>query len=182
MMEINGDKVDIPLSEVTQFGEDLRESLNTLARVHTLTTIEIATPDDQDDYVRLFGLYRLVSKVVADTNISKEVFQRFMNNPDVYRLYILKLEDLAVGFVSVMIHHHGWGVKKVCYIEDMYVHESIRKRGYGKLMIMQLRLDGRDENWDYIHLVTSEGNFAARALYNHFTKPMDYITYQIPVR
>lgn len=89
----------------------------------------------------------------------------------------------AAGTGLGLIHyffHASTSMKGVaCYIPDLYVVESARKRGIGQQLIEAVVNSARSKQVSVVYWQTEEFNGVARRLYETLAKRSPFIRYQI---
>lgn len=88
------------------------------------------------------------------------------------------IDDTLVGITHVVLHPNTWNTSKCCYLEDLYVNESVRGYGVGRALIEQVYEFARQQNCNRVYWTTQEGNTAARKLYNDIATQTDMVQYR----
>jgi GNAT superfamily N-acetyltransferase len=82
--------------------------------------------------------------------------------------------DRLLGIAHVVLHPHTWSTKTVCYLEDLFVDQTVRGRNVGHTLIDFLWKTCETEGWGRLYWHTAANNAAARRLYDRF-KPADLV-------
>jgi len=85
------------------------------------------------------------------------------------------------GFSASVVHAATWSIEPVCYLEDLYVSETMRGRGAGRALIQDLVDLGRARGWARLYWHTQADNAAARRLYDTFTAADGFVRYRLPI-
>ena len=88
------------------------------------------------------------------------------------------LEDKLVGITHVVLHPNTWNSTECCYLEDLYVAESVRGHGVGRALIEYVYEFARQQNCNRVYWVTQEDNTAARRLYDTLATKTNMIQYR----
>ena len=88
------------------------------------------------------------------------------------------LDETLVGITHVVLHRNTWNSTECCYLEDLYVNESIRGHGVGRALIDQVYEFARQQNCNRVYWTTQEDNTAARRLYDTLATKTDMIQYR----
>lgn len=88
------------------------------------------------------------------------------------------LDDTLVGITHVVLHPNTWNTTECCYLEDLYVNESVRGHGVGRALIEQVYEFARQQNCNRVYWTTQEDNTAARRLYDTLASKTDMIQYR----
>jgi GNAT superfamily N-acetyltransferase len=84
-----------------------------------------------------------------------------------------------VGFAHFFFHPSTWSQTQECYLQDLYVAESQRGAGIGKLLLLEVAKTARQQNCTVLHWRTRSANVGAQALYDKLARRLDYVEYQI---
>ena len=88
------------------------------------------------------------------------------------------LDGALVGITHVVLHPNTWNTTKCCYLEDLYVNESVRGHGVGWALIEHVYEFARQQNCNRVYWTTQEDNTAARRLYDTLASKTDMIQYR----
>ncbi len=87
-------------------------------------------------------------------------------------------EDVLVGITHVVLHPNTWNTTECCYLEDLYVNESVRGQGVGRALIEHVYAFARQQNCNRVYWTTQEDNTAARRLYDTLATKTDMVQYR----
>ena len=87
-------------------------------------------------------------------------------------------DDTLVGITHVVIHPNTWNTTECCYLEDLYVSESVRGQGVGRALIEQVYEFARIRDCNRVYWVTQEDNIAARRLYDSIATQTEMVQYR----
>jgi ribosomal protein S18 acetylase RimI-like enzyme len=85
-----------------------------------------------------------------------------------------------VGIVHYLFHGHVWQ-PAVCYLQDLFVAESVRGRGVGRALITQVEHEARRRGAFRVYWMTKHDNEPARRLYDKVATYSGFIRYEVPV-
>ena len=88
------------------------------------------------------------------------------------------LDEKLVGITHVVLHPNTWNSTDCCYLEDLYVNESVRGHGVGRVLIEHVYEFARQQNCNRVYWTTQEDNTAARRLYDTMASKTDMIQYR----
>ena len=83
-----------------------------------------------------------------------------------------------VGITHVVLHPNTWNSTECCYLEDLYVNQSVRGQGVGRALIEQVYEFARQQNCNRVYWTTQEGNTTARKLYDTIATQTDMVQYR----
>ena len=92
---------------------------------------------------------------------------------------VAEIDGQIYGFANCVVHENTWETQPVCYLEDLFVMASARRRGIGKALIEWLRNAMRAEGWARLYWVTREDNRRARQLYDQFALADGFVRYVV---
>ena len=87
-------------------------------------------------------------------------------------------DDKLVGITHVVLHPNTWNSTECCYLEDLYVNQSVRGQGVGRALIEQVYEFARQQNCNRVYWFTQQDNTAARHLYDTLARKTDMIQYR----
>ena len=86
---------------------------------------EFIVYESQDD-----GLWNGVSRV-SDQRFA-QTFEEALSSPELISLLIFEEDGAPVGFANLMTIFSVWSHGKALYLDDLFIREEHRGKGYGK--------------------------------------------------
>ena len=86
-----------------------------------------------------------------------------------------------VGFTNFLYHSSTWSEQGYCYLEDLYVEERFRGKGFGRLLIEAVWDDCLRKGVKRLYWKTQDKNRIARIMYDKVAKQSGFIEYEIEV-
>ena len=86
-----------------------------------------------------------------------------------------------VGFANFLYHSSTWSEQGYCYLEDLYVEERFRGKGFGRLLIEAVWDDCLRKGVKRLYWKTQDKNRIARIMYDKVAKQSGFIEYEIEV-
>lgn len=83
-----------------------------------------------------------------------------------------------VGFVHVVLHPNTWNDTDCCYLEDLFVSDSVRGQGVGRALIENVYDFAKTKNCNRVYWVTTQDNHTAQALYDKIANKTDFVQYR----
>ena len=67
----------------------------------------------------------------------------------------------------------------VGFLDDLFVRPDFRGSGAVQLLFKDLKLQAQKNGWPYVRWITASDNQRARAVYDHISETIDFVTYQM---
>jgi GNAT superfamily N-acetyltransferase len=90
------------------------------------------------------------------------------------------LDGQMVGITHYFFHTSVW-TDRVCYLQDLFVDESVRGRGVARALIEAVAAEARAQQAARLYWMTRESNHTARLLYDKLAKFNGFIRYEYPM-
>lgn len=129
-----------------------------------MIVIRQATLEDLDRLVPLFDAYRQFYKQTPDMEGARKFLAGRLEREESVVLLAFDGER-AVGFTQLYPQFSSVGMDRNWLLNDLYVHESARKRGVATRLLEAARAWGREAGARWLMLETGVDNYAAQALY-----------------
>ena len=85
--------------------------------------------------------------------------------------------DELLGLVHFIFHPHNWKIEGVCYLQDLYVCQTVRGMGIGKSLIEAVYAEADRRNSPTVYWLTQDFNEQARYLYDKVAHLTPFIKY-----
>ena len=127
--------------------------------------ISRATVSESESVARLFDLYRQFYQCESNMVLSNDFISARLRN-DESTIYIAIDENSdAVGFVQLYTSYCSIDAGKILILHDLFVDESVRNQGIGKLLMDRATQYARETAAIRIDLLTEKTNNPGQALY-----------------
>ncbi len=83
------------------------------------------------------------------------------------------------GIVHYIYHPTTWSSRSVCYLQDLFVAKSERRKGYARSLIEAVVKEAKREGCSKVYWTTQEGNKGARVLYDEMARHDGFIRYDL---
>ncbi|WP_348631957.1 GNAT family N-acetyltransferase [Pontixanthobacter sp. CEM42] len=131
-------------------------------------------------WLRLWSAYlRFYDETLPDAT-SQRTWERLVDEmrPGITGLVAEQADGCIVGFTHFLAQRHTWHVKKVVYLQDLYVERSSRGRGVGGALINAVFREAADIGAPHVYWLTKSDNHSARKLYDRMGEITDFVRYQ----
>jgi GNAT superfamily N-acetyltransferase len=139
-------------------------------------------PDDYDRWAELWRGYLTFYETELPGGIYAATWARILDpNGPIYALGARDEAGLLVGITHYLVHAHAWSQKNVCYLQDLFVDEAYRGRGFASALIAGVADVARARDYLRVYWLTHESNTTARALYDRVAKYTGFVRYDLPL-
>jgi GNAT superfamily N-acetyltransferase len=137
------------------------------------------TPADREGWEALWRDYLDFYQSELDPAQFDYTFQRLSqpDYPDMFG-YVAEHQGKLVGLVNCINHDHGWHMRQVVYLQDLFVDDSARKLGIGQKLIEVVYDYADQNNKANVYWTTKTSNHTARKLYDRIGTQTEFIKYQ----
>jgi GNAT superfamily N-acetyltransferase len=91
-----------------------------------------------------------------------------------------RLDGNLIGIAHYLFHPMFWA-GEACYLQDLFVDESVRGRGAARALIERVAEVAREHGADRLYWTTQENNARARALYDKVARFNGFVRYDYPL-
>lgn len=127
--------------------------------------IKRASESDSESIAMLFDLYRQFYQCESDMVLSNEFIAERLANQESTIFMAIDNYGYTTGFVQLYASFCSIDAGKILILHDLYVDESVRKQGVGKLLMDRATEYARETGVGRIDLLTDKTNFPGQALY-----------------
>lgn len=142
-------------------------------------TIRDAVPEDEAAWRGLWSGYLAFYGVDLDPAVTARTWERMMDPAAPLKGRLAFEGETLLGFA---LHHHHcstWVMGEDCYLEDLFVSDSVRGKGVGRALIDDLIALAKARGWHRLYWHTDEGNARARALYDSYAPYDGHVRYRL---
>lgn len=140
--------------------------------------IEKLNADHRDCWMRLWGLYLEFYETTRSEEIFNLSFERLID-PDFNECegFLALSDGQGVGMVNCLYHIHLWQKQKICYLQDLFVDNTVRKQGIGGRLIRRVYERTDELGYQGVYWTTQDFNLEARKLYDKIGVKTPFIKY-----
>ena len=122
---------------------------------------------DYEEWRVLWICYLDFYETSLKPEVIDETFSRFIDNEQI-RQNALVAENKGdlVGLVHYIFHLDTWGIREVCYLQDLFVNPQNRGKKIGQLLIEAVYERADKYGAPSVYWLTQEFNVPARKLYD----------------
>ena len=141
--------------------------------------IRDAQPQDQADWLKLWSDYLAFYNVDLAEEVTAHTWARVMDPVSRLSMRLAVLNGQTVGFAIHHFHDSTWVKTPDCYLEDLFIDETIRGKGIGRALIDDLIAISKEKGWSRLYWHTDENNQRARKLYDSYVESDGHIRYRL---
>ncbi|MEP4768413.1 MAG: GNAT family N-acetyltransferase [Roseibium sp.] len=145
----------------------------------TNTTVRPLTRDDQTAWRLLWNAYLSFYEHALPDAVSEGQFERFLGE-GYHNAIVAEQDGKLVGFVHYLFHASTWSLSPTCYLEDLYVDETIRGGGIGRKLIEAVFAAADANGGGKVYWHTHDHNTRARQLYDRIGVLGNFVKYDRP--
>ncbi|WP_000863102.1 GNAT family N-acetyltransferase, partial [Vibrio mimicus] len=120
---------------------------------------------DLDAMAILFDAYRQFYEQESDIVGAKAFIENHIKNGDSVIFLALSKSNEPVGFAQLYPSFSSVAMKRMWYLNDLYVSENIRKQGVGRALLQRVAAFAKDTGAVTVKLATAVSNEKAKSLY-----------------
>lgn len=145
----------------------------------TSPTIRPLDPSDRDQWETLWRAYL----TFYDTELTQDIYDASftrMTNPEAGErgALVAEVDGQLIGLVHYIFHAHNWRIEDVCYLQDLFVSETVRGTGAGRALIEGVYEVAEANGTPNVYWMTQDFNTNARLLYDRIGTLTPFVKYQ----
>ncbi len=133
------------------------------------------TEPDYEAWQRLSQGYNDFYETVWPDEVYRRVWRRLLAGQDMHALGA-RLDGKLIGIAHYLFHVHVWR-GDVCYLQDLFVDETVRGKGAARALIEAVAAAARERGAARYYWQTKQDNARARALYDKVARFSGFIRY-----
>ena len=144
------------------------------------TSIKIAalSKDDYEFWLPLWQNYlKFYETSLPSSTIQNTWHSLLDSNVPIYGFGAWQ-DDKLVGITHVVLHPTTWSSMARCYLQDLYVDESVRGQSIGRILIEGVYNFADEKGCNHVYWKTQESNTDARRLYDNVASLTDMVQYR----
>jgi ribosomal protein S18 acetylase RimI-like enzyme len=135
--------------------------------------------DDRAEWRRMWTGYLEFYRVSVDEAVYRATFERLLgDDPRDFSGLIAHVDGVPAGLAHFLFHRHGWKLRDVCYLQDLWVEPGFRGAGAGTALIRAVYAAADTAGAPDVYWLTAADNDAARRLYDRVGQLTPFIKYR----
>jgi GNAT superfamily N-acetyltransferase len=141
-------------------------------------TIRPLRADERADWEPLWKGYQAFYKVVISDETTSVTWARLHDPAEPMHVLGAYVAGRLSGIAHYLFHRSCWTIGDYCYLQDLFVAESVRNVGLGRALIVAVEERARAAGASRLYWLTHETNASARALYDRLAERSGFIQYR----
>ena len=124
----------------------------------------------------LWSAYQRFYEIQLPAQVTESTWQRILAGC-IHGLGAREAADRLVGIAHFLYHEDTWSMASACYLQDLYVDETVRGGGCGRSLIEAVNAAARAAAANSPYWLTHETNARARRLYDRLARNQGFLHY-----
>ncbi len=133
---------------------------------------------DRAAWEPLWRGYQVFYKVDIPSATTDATFSRLLDPTEPMFAALAWDGEAAVGLVHYLFHRSTWTTGDYCYLQDLFVSDSVRGRGVGRSLIAFVYARAAEAGASRVHWLTHETNLTAMKLYDQVADRPGFVQYR----
>jgi GNAT superfamily N-acetyltransferase len=136
---------------------------------------------DRDDWRVLWdgynAFYGRSGPTALPDEITQATWERFFTASEPVHALVAQSQGRVVGLAHYIFHRSTTRLHDVCYLQDLFTAEHLRRGGIGRRLIEGVYEAARAAGSSRVYWQTRQDNRAGRALYDKVAQHLGFIVY-----
>jgi GNAT superfamily N-acetyltransferase len=135
--------------------------------------------EDHDRWVELWTGYLKFYKTSLSADVFDSTWQRIMTKSGTLRGAGIRENESGplLGITHYLLHETAWTPKQMCYMQDLFVEESVRGHGLARKLIEAVATRAKELDCYRCYWLTQDSNTQARILYDKVGRLSGFVRY-----
>ena len=144
------------------------------------TTIRPLELTDKSRWLELWEGYLTFYESSLTPEQSELTWQRLHDESFNLNGIVALVDGKVIGFAHYLYRPSSWAENDYCYLEDLFVDQTVRGAGAGRSLIDAVIVAARAKMSGRVYWTTKESNTRARVLYNSYSPASEFVQYRLP--
>jgi len=138
--------------------------------------------DDKDAWLELWRAYHEHYGETVSANLTFNTFDRLADRTNALRCRLaVTSERRIVGFINYFVHESTWTTREVCYIEDLFVAQDVRRQGVGRQLLDDVARVAGINRWARLYMAVPATDEQAVAFFRTACTETDWMIFEHPL-
>lgn len=137
--------------------------------------------EDRPAWQRLWMAYNAFYGRAGPTALSQEIvettWRRFLDEEEPMHALVAQLDGTIIGIAHIVFHRNTISPTSVCYLQDLFTHETARGRGVGRALVDAVYALARADGATRVYWHTHRSNDTAMRLYDAVAENSGFVVY-----
>ena len=134
----------------------------------------------QSDFDNWLPLWNENNQGHENEEVTRQTWERLLD-PDSHVNGLGAFDgNKLLGLLHYILHPVTGHLHPVCYMQDLFVSESHRRKGVGRALVNQLADKGRKEDWARMYWLAEADNLEAQELYKNIGVRLNFTLHILP--
>lgn len=134
---------------------------------------------DREQWQFIWGEYLNFYETKLPLEVYSKTFSRLTDSNNTNQnCLVAHSGDTLYGLVHYIYHAHNWKTEDVCYLQDLFTLNEMRRQGIAKALIKAVYEAADTNGTPSVYWMTQEFNQGARKLYDQVASLTPFIKYQ----
>ena len=130
-----------------------------------MITFKPLQDSEVDVITKMMQEFYAIDNYPIDIDLTKKLFEEFISNENLGKSYLI-YNDLEIVGYAIMTFIFSFEYKgRMAFFEELFIHESARGKGIGKLAIDFVKQEAEKANVKMMYLEVENHNEIAQKLY-----------------
>jgi len=141
-------------------------------------TLRPVSQADHSAWLSLWQDYQRFYETEISADTSTVTWRRLLDPDEPMHVVLAWHGAQAVGLVHYIYHRSCWTTGDYCYLQDLFVDETLRATGVGRALIQHVYAEAHAAGASRVHWLTQEHNSTAMQLYDRIAERSGFVQYR----
>ena len=135
---------------------------------------------DKERWLELWEGYLAYYEVTLSPDQTELTWNRLQDSH--FNLFglVAVADQQVIGITHYLFRPSSWALNDYCYLEDLFVDQTIRGAGAGRSLIDAVIAAARAKVSGRVYWTTKKSNTPARVLYDSYSPASEFVQYRLP--
>lgn len=137
-------------------------------------------PLEKSDYKGWLPLWEANCLGRIEQAVTNQTWQRICDPDSPVKGFGAHVDGKLAGIVHYILHPITGKLEPAAYMQDVFVADSMRRKGIARALVERLALEGREQGWARLYWMAESDNIAAQNLYKTLGIKVDFTLHILP--
>lgn len=133
---------------------------------------------DFSQWLELWQGYNEFYKRKVPLEVTQTTWKRFLDPSEPMFALVAESEGTLVGFTHYLFHRNTALLSEICYLQDLFTAETLRRQGVGRSLIEAVSENAKAAGVTRVYWQTHETNQQAMKLYDQVAQKTGFLVYR----